>query len=189
MVLTYMSIETEIGLLVNEGRLKLLQPALPGIAFSRCILLSDEIFKMVTTKTLDEDKAARCKALRADLEVFAMGDFVTVCLTPYKARTAYMGRLDPTQNGVFDIRSRDPSPAIRVLGGFPMKDTFVGLSWGPRSKPFAWSKKKPLGDTDSKEWAAAIKTTSRKWKKLFPEQAKLSGDNIHEIISSNVLLV
>jgi hypothetical protein len=61
---------------------------------------------------------------------------------PYKKkRTAYMARLERVSDGIVEIRSFDPSPSLRLFGGFAEQDVFVGLTWewrrnlgGPGSK-------------------------------------------------------
>lgn len=184
-----MSIETEIGFLLNGGQLRELTPAMPGNSFTRAMLLSAEIFDLVTTHTQNKDRARRCGQLRADFEAFALGNVINVCLTPFRAGTAYMGRLDPPADGIFDIRSVDPSPALRVLGGFILRDTFVALTWAPRSRKLSWSKKKPLGARNSREWRAAIKRTKKQWRMLFPNNPPIPGGRIHDIISTDAVLI
>lgn len=166
-----------------------LTPKFPFISFSRAMLLTPEIHDLVYAKTQNAERRSRCEALRANLEAFAVGDVVSVCQTPFKARTAYMGRLNPTSEGIFDIRSRDPSPAIRVIGAFPMRDVFVAITWAPRSKQFNWSNKKPLGRRQSNEWRSIIRHTKSTWQTLFPNTNKISGDNLNDIISQNAIAI
>lgn len=73
-------------------------------------------------------KGQRYARLRADLDTFTQGAFISIAPHPYrKLKSAYIARVDPPKDEVWDIRSRDPKPAIRAFGCFAKRDTFVIL--------------------------------------------------------------
>jgi hypothetical protein len=49
-----------------------------------------------------------------------------------KKSTADMARLEPVADEVWEVRSLDPKPAMRVFGSFAQRDVFVGLAWAWR---------------------------------------------------------
>jgi len=89
----------------------------------------------------------------------------------------YLGRLHPARDEVWDIRSSDPPPGLRVFGRFGNTDIFVGLSWEERL---------PLGSKDSPDWKRLILQCKTDWRNLFPAHNAISGDDIHDYISTNV---
>lgn len=70
-----------------------------------------------------------------------------------------MARTYPPADEVWDIRSRDPKPAMRVLGCFAETDVFVALVHGYR---------KNLGGPRSRQWRDLIESCKAEWRKLFP---------------------
>ena len=51
------------------------------------------------------------------------------CSNPRSKSTAYLKRLKRVAEEVWEIRSCDPEPGVRVLGRFGEKNTFIGLAW------------------------------------------------------------
>ena len=128
-----------------------------------------------------DDKAARRGGrLRADLEMFVDGSVVSIADDPYKKpKAAYMARVDPPRDEVFDIRSRDPKPGVRVLGCFADKDIFVALAWDFREN---------LGGPASREWRDFIERSKAEWRKLFNPYPPHKGATLHDY-ASNIILV
>ncbi len=185
-LLTYMSIQAEIHNRLQEKRLFHLERALPSDPVERAMFVSPEILELVVGPWDSPDMQGRCGRLRADLESFIGGDTLTICLRPFEAGAAYMGLLEPPSDGIFDIRSRDPNPALRVLGGFAMQDVFVALAWAPRSKPLSWSNRQPLGDRNSREWRDVVLECKTAWKNLFGSYQPVTGDEIENYATSAV---
>lgn len=181
--LTYMSIQEWIDGLLEDERLCLLEPTIPSDPVERVMLVSPEVWGVINGPWPKVKWERRCSALRADLEAFIRGDEISLSLTPYKADTAYMGLLDPPADGVWDIRSRDPAPGIRVLGQFAKRDLFVALVPAARSVEVEFLTRGPLGEGQSDEWAAAIKECRAAFRKLFYPLLPLRGDNPSEYVS------
>jgi hypothetical protein len=184
-----MSIHDEINARVIEKRLYPLERSLKSDAECRHMFMADEIRILLDGPWNHDDLRYRAGRLRADLEDFIKGAELSVCLEPFVAKTAYMGRLSPVADGIWDIRSRDPSPALRVVGGFAEKDVFVALRWGPRSKRINGTTKPPLGPKDSREWRDIIVQCGTDWRNLFHTYAPVTGDNLDDYFSDRAHVV
>lgn len=174
-----MSIQDELNSRCAEGRLFYLPLARTNLQTVRYLFVSPELYRFVATGPW-ENKAEEKRGgfLRADLDDFTRGAILTVEWNPFEARAAYFGRLDPTTAEVWDIRSRDPRPGIRVLGSFADKDTFVCLLWFLRKE---WE------DRHCRKWRDARVQASTEWRNLFPSYETLKGENIHDYLSNAVL--
>jgi len=184
-----MSIRDSIAFWVKEGRLHELRPVFDSDPIRRTMIISTEILELINGPWEDASWERRCGFLRGTLETFVKGQEIGVCLKPYKAANAYMGRLDNPEDEVWDVRSIDPNPGIRVFGRFAERDVFVGLLWSPRSVEIPYSQRLPLGKKDSVEWKNAILECKSEWRKLFPSYQPVHGDEIHEYIETNFISV
>lgn len=186
-----MSIRDEINARMGEGppRLFRLERSLKSDPESRSMFLSQELKELLDGPWDNQELRYRAGRLRADLEEFVKGSEIAVCMEPFVAKTAFMGRLKPVEDSVWDIRSRDPSPALRVVGLFAETDTFVALRWAPRSKRAKWTNKLPLGPKDSREWRDIILQCKTDWTNLFRPYPPVQGDAVHAYISDSVHVV
>lgn len=183
-----MSINDLIEHWISEERLWRLEPTLESDPVDRCLLISSEIKQLIDGPWPDKEWEKRCNYLRAELESFVKGEEVRLCLEPYEADTAFMGRLFKPSDEVWDIRSRRMRPSLRVFGRFARRDLFVAFFWSPRSLQLPYSQRLPLGDRDSEEWRLAIKETKAEWRKLFPSFNPIHGES-HDIYASNAVSV
>ena len=113
---------------------------------------------------------------------------MTISWDPSKARDAKMGRLDPIADEVWDVRSQEPSPGLRVFSRFAEKDVLVALTCSPRSISVSWLDRLPLLGRDSRQWRDAIIECKRDWNILFPAYEPLRGDDLDDYISNAVLV-
>ena len=175
-----MSIRDEISRRCAEGRLYCLLPALIGTPAVRTVLVSPEINDVVIGPWNDKKFEDRAGRLRANLDMFTSGSVISVGTDPFKKKkTAYMSPLDPAIDKVWEIRSRDPKPGIRVFGQFSEKDIFVALTWGFRET---------LGGPGSRKWRDARERCKAEWRKLFSTYNPHTGNDPHEYVS-NIILV
>ena len=167
-----MSIHDEIVLRVAERRLYSLQPLMPSTigVTSRHLYVNKEIFPLLVGPWHNAQWEERCGYLRADLDRFIHGGLIPVAERPFlRGNSAYMRQLFRWRENVWEIRSRDPKPGIRVLGRFADTDVFVALSWWHRAD---------LGGPRSREWRDAIVGCKTEWRNLFPAyEPKSSGDD------------
>jgi hypothetical protein len=145
----------------------------------RVLLINEEIANL-----LNDHEGGRMQRLRADLETFIKGEEISLSVTPYKHRTAYMGLLSPEGEGIWEIRSRDPKPALRVFGRFAIKDVFVALAWRLRSRRDArWPDRHPLEGRNSLEYQFAQIEVLERWRALFGERQPIIGSDPGELLS------
>ena len=176
-----MSIRDEIRARIDEGRLFHLPHSLPGASTARTLFVSEEVRRVVVGPWSHDTEGLRFGELRAHLDVFTEGSLISIALDPFKKpKAAYLAAIDPTADGVWDIRSLDPSPAIRVLGCFAETNVFVALVWDYR---------KNLGGPHSKEWRDLRERCKAEWRKLIPTYPPLIAENVDEYISENVHIV
>jgi len=156
------------------------------------MLLSRDVWELVIGPYQSVAHQARAGALRADLESFVRGENIVVCLTPYKARHSDFGLLDPVSDGAWDYRSRKARPSIRLLGHFADIDTFVALTWWPRTGTLDWSNKLPLADADARthsmRWRVAIHECCERWFEILPNSTPVTGQKVENYVSGKFLL-
>lgn len=182
-----MSVGDDIKAAVSNGKLRLLELALPSDPAERTVLIHPELKRLFDGPWRNASEQRRVGRLRADLETFVTGKVIPVSLIPYEHRTAYMGLLDPPSGGIFDIRSRDPSPGMRVFGGFAMPDVFVALNYEFRSVSPDWSDRRPL-EGDAIRWQIAILECEKRWKEIF-HTPPITGGNVRDFISKDAFSV
>jgi hypothetical protein len=174
-----MSIYVEISFRVNEGRLALLDPAMPGTLRKRKMYVSPELETLLGGPWQDTAWEERCGYLRADLDRFIEGKILAVAQKPYGSKTSYLKRLEPPRDEVWEIRSRDPNPSLRIFGRFAEKDLFIALTWAKRID---------LGGPAEREWRVAKEACNAEWRKLFPTYPPKTGVTFHDYLS-NIILV
>lgn len=187
-----MSIDEELQAAVERGLLRPLPMRMDSDPQARLLLLSEEVCQLVLGPYQTKAQSERAGRLRADLENYVRGKNITLCLTPRKARRSDFGLLEPSSNCVWDYRSRDPKPGLRLLGHFADVDKFVALTWWPRSVPVDWSDKVPLGDRNDKKhearWRDAINDCAVKWFDVLPNSIPVGGEKVEKYVSGNFLL-
>jgi hypothetical protein len=180
-VLTYMSIRDEVHArcAADDGRLVLVEPLLP-VAHARVIYVTRELDEALAAGAEAEEgsTAHRIGLLQTDLDWFIAGELITVGYG--KEDHCRMKPLDPQDEEVWEIRSRDPKPSIRVFGRFSEPDVFIATHMAWRSELGAWG---------SQEWATEIRRCKAAWRQLFPTYPPHSGVNVHDYVTENVVAV
>ena len=163
-----------------RGRLFCLAPLIPGAPCIRHMFVSDEIFETVTPPWETEDGYRR-GSLRADLDSFVEGSSISIAHNPYdKNKSAYLARIHPVGDEIWDIRSIDPKSAMRVLGCFAECDVFIALVYEYR---------KNLDGPDGPLWRAFIARAKVEWRKCFLTLKPHAGRTTSEYVSENFHLV
>ena len=183
-----MSIRDEWVARVREGRLFKLGFLIPGPSERRTVLMSPEVSTLVAGPWKNDLMADRCARLRVDLESIRAGERQNVCWTPFKGRSYHkIGRLDPPQDFMFDLRSID-EPGLRLLFHFAEKDVLIAHLCCPRSVPVPWLHRMPLLDRNSREWRWALLESNAIWNELFPQYRPRAGENIDDLLSNSIVL-
>lgn len=177
-----MSIGTEWQRLVQEERLFRLEPY-PGDPRARTVLMTPVINGLVNGPWDDKLMGDRCARLLASLQRIVRGAKLIVCMEPFEAREAEFGQLEPTDNSVFDFRSRE-KPGLRVFCRFAERNVIVAFSCAPRSVKVSWLDKLPLGDRHSKKWKRGVRECKEQWSIFFPKHDPVMGDNLNAYLSN-----
>jgi hypothetical protein len=125
----------------------------------------------------------RCARLAADLQNIVSGARLLVCMCPFKARVAQLGRLAPVEDSVWDWRSVD-KPGLRLFCQFLEKDVLFAATCRPRSVEVSWLDYLPLGDRKSKQWEDGIRAAKRQWGMFFPAHDPIKGVVLSEYLSN-----
>ena len=176
--MTYMSIQDEISVLVRQGRLIQLLPIIKSDRVKRFMFVSSALYERLQPEIdIGNEFDPRFAHLRADLEKFILGGEINVAHDPFKKPTkTFLARTKPVEDEIWDIRSIDPNPAIRVLGCFSEQDVFVALEWEFRSE---------LGGPHDKAWRDFIVRCGAHWRRLFGSYLPLCGEKTSDYISEN----
>ena len=116
-----------------------------------------------TAGFLDPGETDRYNSLQADLEIFVTGAPVT---------SSYLKPLRPRHKGVWEIRSKRPTPSIRILGMFASRDVFVATNHQLRAA---------LGRFNSIEWKEASRLARHEFRSLLGDDP-IVGE-LHELVS------
>lgn len=150
---------------------------LPASPVNRVLLATPDVYRLVTGPWTDQREELRAGRLWADFDRFTEGRLISVALdNPYgKLRTTYLARMDPGRDEVWEIRSRDPKPGIRVFGRFSEPDVFIALNWEYREG---------LGGPGSREFNVEIQKCKAEWRKCIPTFEAHEGTSVDEYISN-----
>ena len=176
-----MSIQNSIAAALSTGRLHAFELEFASDELVRSILLHPQFAADLSERV--EEWGWRVGQLQTDFESFVKGEYISLSMTPFKHRTATMGLMAPKSDGTWEIRCREPRPGLRVLGKFASVDTFVALSWEPRSVKFG--RKNPLGDKHSREYRHALSLVNKRWNHVLPRLSSLTGGNYSDYVSKN----
>jgi len=163
-----MSITDEIIDKVKRGMLHPLLPKAAGETARRAMFVSEPLWKILDSPEGDESWERRVGELRADLETFVIGDEI---------HPRYLFLLYPARDAVWEIRSTENDPSIRVLGLFPQKDAYIATNHALREL---------LGGWQSREWKEIKRTASAIWRWLFPTYNPIATTDVHLVVSGAI---
>lgn len=161
-----MSIEDELADRVGRRMLFPVLPRAKGAAPNRAMFVAEGLHEVLNSpEGDDEDWERRVGELQADLERFVNGDHIT---------PEYLKLLYPANEGVWEIRSVADKPSIRVLGLFPLKDTYVATNFELREN---------LGGWESRAWKDVKRLARTIWRQIFHTYRPLITTEIGQIVS------
>ncbi len=152
-------------------------PVRPG-PHTRVVYLEDALYGEITLGT-----DHRIGGLWQDLDNFSLGELITVGYGP--EATCMMKNLDPRTDEVWEIRSKDPKPQIRIFGRFCAQDVFVATHATYRDHlGNPWESK-----FEGNHWPQEILRCRQIWEQLCQGAAPHNGRSINDYISANVVEV
>ena len=177
-----MSTRDALNGLLEEGLIVHVPCLQRGLPAKRHLFLEASLHQRLTEAMMGSSaEDSRLGMLWADMDRFTSGQIITVGFNPFeKDRNCYMARTNPVQDGIFDIRSQDPSPAIRLFGAFCEIDVFLGLTWHWRNE---------LGGRDQRAFDFAVMGAAKVWDELLPNCNRLFSDRVEDYLSNDYLLV
>jgi hypothetical protein len=127
----------------------------------------------------------RARELWADFDYFIDGHRIDLRSLFSLDEYAFMALLEPPEYEVWEIRSIDPVPSLRVFGSFVQRNIFVALTWAAR-KDLSWRY--------SNEWKVAIQEYKEEWETYFGVARPHAGsyadaNNYHEPYLSNARVI
>lgn len=140
---------------------------MPGTMIVRKLYISPEIKSLIYGPWEDADWEARCYELRADFDRYTTGQILPVASKPFGGKTSYLKRLDRAADEVWEIRSIDPDPGLRIFGRFALRNHFIALTW---------SKRRDLKGPHSREWRDAMESCKAEWRKLLPAYDPITSE-------------
>ena len=158
-----MSIEDEI---LDRTRRKMLFPLRPkaaGATIRRAMFISERLWNDLNSAEGDAEWEDRIGRLRADLEIFITEEFIA---------PKYLFLLYPAADAVWEIRSVQDQPSVRVLGLFAGRNIFIPTNHARRDE---------LGGWQSREWKVVKRAARAVWRHLFPSYEPKITTRVHEV--------
>jgi len=163
-----MSIDDEIKDKCRRGMLYPLVPLVPGATIRRAMFVSERLWSELNSPEGDIEWEERIGYLRADLEN---------CVIAREIEPKYLFLLYPAHDCVWEIRSRKPSPSIRVLGLFAKRDGLVATNHKLRSE---------LGGWQSRQWKEVKRAAAAIWRWLFGSYLPIETTNVSDVVTGAI---
>lgn len=165
-----MSIKEEIWHRISEGRLVELRPRIrpPAGCPRRQLYLDQRLFDEIVAERDDLDLMDRFAELEADLAQF---------ITSPTLHDGYIKQLSPSRDVVWEIRSVEPEPQLRVFGLFAAKNVFVATHYEDRNH---------LGSFESQAWREEKRRARTIWNQLFNAYHPFDAEDIHGLLDGAI---
>jgi len=173
--LTLISIVGHIRTCLDHGRLYQYEPAIPVEAHLRIILLTPEMREEIDAELLDREAEHRTGAFLADLDHFIAGGEITI--GDRRDKHAFLKRLEPEGEQVWELRSVDPEPSVRAFGTFADTDILVLTPMRLRTE---------LGGFNSRAFKDEIRRTRQIWHGIFAPYSPLTSEKVTDYVNENV---
>lgn len=171
-----------VNRLCDAGNLIRIHQSWPGLPEVRCFFASESVRNLIlgqTTSQQEKQEANRAHELRAEIDWFIDGRTFILRPDGERGTKAWMARLYPPGDEIWEIRSMKPRPSLRIFGSIVALDVFVALTWAKRSG---------LRGRESEEWKAAIAEYKRERTNYFGTSQPVSGSYPNAYLS-NVRLI
>lgn len=155
-------------------RLFHLRPLLPGESVVRHLVVSEEIRECVTPPWAGNWMGLRHSTFRGTLDAFIQGEELSVAEHPFnKLGDAFLARVHPVEDEIWDIRSIDPNARIRCFGAFGGKNLFIALTFAYREDI-----------TTTEDWDYEIDRCKGMWNQFFGSMNRFKGGSLDEYVSN-----
>src|SRR5712692_9566878 len=129
-----MSLEDEVNRLCVLGGLLYQVPQSLPVPRPRRVIYGSVGIKSLLSRSggWSTQERIRIEELRVELDYFMDGRRIDLRPLLSLNEYAHMAVLDPPADEVWEFRSVDPKPAMRVFGSFAARDKFIALTWAWR---------------------------------------------------------
>jgi len=168
-----MSIADILSSLLAAGKLFTLRSLFTGDETVRTMIVSSDIFAVVTPPFSDTEHGRRLGEFRAWLDDFMEGAEISVAEDPFqKPPDAMLARVSPIEYELWSIRVTAPedTAGLRSIGAFTERDQFVALIWDYREGI-------PDFDDEVEDGRAA-------WQDLFGSTEPFRGASLDEYLTN-----
>lgn len=168
-----MSMQEMLDAAHRHRMLRLWRPLLPR-PHTRVLYVTAELLEEIETNDRDEYRMGQ---LHRDFDFFCQSPRLTVGRG--RKTECFMKPLEPVDDEVWELRSRDPEPQVRVFGRFAAPDTFIATHAAFRDDlgDVSWSR------WEGNNWPTEIQKCKSRWTVLLPSQVPFSGGSIHAYIT------
>jgi hypothetical protein len=163
-----MSIDVEIVDQCARGMLFPVSPWAHGTSSVRAMFVEERLWGLLHSPEGDEDWEKRIGYLQADLDDFVTGEPI---------RPKYLFLLSPSRDAIWEIRSVQEDPSIRVLGKFAKIDVYIATNFALRGE---------LGGWESKEWREAKRFAGAVWRKIFPTYPSIVTTDVNDVVTGAI---
>ena len=151
----------------------------PGLPEGRGFYATEIVKNLILGQTTNPQDSKRAYELRAEIDWFIDGRTISLRSDGEGGTNAWMARLDPSGDEVWEIRSMKPRPSLRIFGSIVALDVFVALTW---------SKRADLHKRESEQWETAIAEFKAERSNCFGSARPISG-SYPDAYLSNVRLI
>lgn len=156
---------------LDGDRLVRLPPLVPAPPPRRTVWVSEDVFYDVQPPFEDHYDGTRLLQFRGALDAFTNHYKVSVAEDPRsKPWDAFLARVDPVSEEIWDIRSLEPPQGIRCFGAFASLNEFVALTWDYREN---------ISDFNS-----AVRECAAEWNALFGDIRPHSGGSLDAYLTN-----
>ena len=166
-----MSIRDMVCEWVASGDLIVLDPALDTTPTMRFVFVTKEVREALYGPWDDLEREVRYNRMRAVVDAFVAGARMAVRYPPSRSAKAQIALLDPAADQVWEFRSREPRPGVRLFGSFLEPNTFVALFTELREN---------IDDDFLKE----KERCKREWRRFFPAYRPFSGGSLNSYVTN-----
>jgi hypothetical protein len=170
-VLIYMSIRAIVTAWKTDGTLSVVQRDVETKAAARCVVAYQTVQQAFSGPWSSASEQDRYRTVKAIIDLFIDGEAMAVRVPPSKSARAQLALLDPTDDAVWEFRTRPGKKkgghryGVRVFGMFADKNLFVAMS--PAFKEDL---------LDESDYPREIEFCKRQWRMLFPSYKPRLGD-------------
>lgn len=166
-----MSIRDILREWINAGEMVVLEPALDAMPTVRFVIATKEVAAEICGSWENKDCEIRYARARAVIDAFIGGARIAVRYPPSRSARAQLALLDPPQDQVWEFRSLEPKPGVRVFGRFSEPNVFVALATELREN---------IDDDFTKE----KERCKREWRKFFTPYRPHQGYSLAEYLTN-----